>query len=166
MPSHVKYDGTFRTCAPEWKPPSSGAQFKLTKSQQLAKQPAVPTETKAIREMATVGSRPGMLSGAMSASPQTVPTMGSLSIFDPTHLPGVNAAGPLAGALAAQYQAASGAPTATNAKPPEVPTVKHASIHRPSVATATEVEHGFFTFVGTKKTFTRLSNARGYHASN
>ena len=143
MSIHVKYNGTLqRACAPEQKP-SSGTRFKLTKSQQLAKQPAVPTETKATREMATVGSRPGMSSGAMSAPPQTVTTMGKvLSIFDPTRLPGVNAAGPLAGPLAAQYQAASGAPTATNAEPQEVPTVEHATIDRPSVATATKVGHG------------------------
>ena len=142
MPKFVKYNGTLSACAPEQKP-SSGTRFKLTKSQQLAKQPAVPTETKATREMATFGSRPGMSSGAMSAPPQTVTTMGKvLSIFDPTRLPGVNAAGPLAGPLAAQYQAASGAPTATNAEPQEVPTMVHATIDRASVATATKVGHG------------------------
>ena len=144
MSIHVKYNGTLqRACAPEQKP-SSGTRFKLTKSQQLAKQPAVPTETKATREMATFGSRPGMSSGAMSAPPQTVTTMGNvLSIFDQTRLPGVNAAGPLAGPpLAAQYQAASGASTATNAEPQEVSTVKHATIGRASVATATKMGHG------------------------
>ena len=134
MSLFVNYRGTVRAYyAPDHTPSSNDLRFKLTKSQQLAKQPAVAIETKATKETATFGSGPGVPHGAMSA-PQTVPTMGNVnSIFDPTRVPGVNAA---AVPLAAQDQTTFGASTATNAGP-HVATVTNATIDRPSVATAT-----------------------------
>jgi hypothetical protein len=136
----VNYRGTLRACAPEYTPSSNDFQFKLTKSQQLAKQPAVAIETKATEETATFGRRPGVPHEAMSA-PQTVPTIGNASsIFDPTRVPGVNAGGgPL---VAAQDQTPSGASIATDAEPRDVPTVTNTTIDRPSIATATKMGHG------------------------
>jgi hypothetical protein len=151
----VKKCRTLRASAPEYKP-SSGVRFKsgfkLAKSQQLAKQPAVAIETKATQETATFGRRTGVPRGAMSA-PQNLPTMGNVnSIFDPSRVAAVNAAAAVPLVNAAQAQTPSGAPTATNAGPHDVPTVTNATIDRPSVATATKMGHGPPAFNGTATT--------------
>jgi hypothetical protein len=141
MPDLVKYCGTLRACALEYTPSSDDLRLKLTKSQQLAKQPAPPIGTKATEETATFGTRPGVPRGAMSV-PQTVPTMGNVnSIFDPSRVPAVNAAAAVPLVNAAQDQTTFGASTATNAGSHDVPTVTNATIDRPSIATATKMGH-------------------------
>jgi hypothetical protein len=136
MPILVTRQGTLRACAPEHNTPPRKVRFKMTNwlKNQPAKQPAVAAETKATLGLKKCGNCPGVPFGAMSA-PQTVGTTGNAwTTFYPT-----TRKSDLKGQVVV---ATSGAPTATNAEPQEVSTVRHALIDRPSVATATNVGHG------------------------